>query len=249
MNKWKIYYTKIAVSSQISPHTYQCLHIYWFYRYSHYHPLVPNQPLSPSVTLYHPLLPSTGLDRPPTYLFFFVWLSDDFWTVFFIFVVRGWRIRMLVWNVQEIQPLAQKMQVNRSVHFHEYYPSKSWPRVTISGDSAVPMFKLEKKYRRNKRIFIIYNQLKLVVVVDVTQTIDLLHVVFENEAVQRYCIMFMQILCLHISMYLCLIITIDCACSALLITIDNVNTICACVYLQSLAVIQQWPTRDIGKLK
>ena len=47
-------------------------------------------------------------------------------------------------------------------------------------------------------------------------------------------------------MYLCLIITIDRACSALLITIDNVNTVCACVYLLSLDLIQHWPTRVKG---
>ena len=43
-------------------------------------------------------------------------------------------------------------------------------------------------------------------------------------------------------MYLCLIITIDCACSALLITVDNVNFVWTCVYL-----MQQWLTPDIGK--
>ena len=41
--------------------------------------------------------------------------------------------------------------------------------------------------------------------------------------------MFMTILRLHMNMYLCLIITIDRACSALLITIDNVNTVCSLV--------------------
>ena len=42
-----------------------------------------------------------------------------------------------------------------------------------------------------------------------------------------------------------LIITTDYANSALLNTSDNVNTFCACVYLQSLALLQQWPTRYI----
>ena len=42
-------------------------------------------------------------------------------------------------------------------------------------------------------------------------------------------IMFMLILCLHISMYLYSIIAVASACSAL-ITIDNVNTVCSCVY-------------------
>ena len=73
-------------------------------------------------------------------------------------------------------------------------------------------------------------------------------------------------------MYLRLIITIDRARSTLLLTIDNVNTVCACAYfaanleklsyllivlmghttivqfqyLSSLDVKQQWLTRDIG---
>ena len=46
-------------------------------------------------------------------------------------------------------------------------------------------------------------------------------------------------------MYLCLISTVDCASSVLQITIDIVNTVCACVYLQSLDLIQQSLTRDI----
>ena len=37
-------------------------------------------------------------------------------------------------------------------------------------------------------------------------------------------------------------------CSALLITIDNANTVCACVHLWRFDFIQQWPTRDIGPL-
>ena len=47
-------------------------------------------------------------------------------------------------------------------------------------------------------------------------------------------------------MLLCALITIDRACSALVFTIDNVNTICACVYLESLGLIKQWPTRYKG---
>ena len=39
--------------------------------------------------------------------------------------------------------------------------------------------------------------------------------------------------------------TVDCASSVLQITIDIVNTVCACVYLQSLDLIQQSLTRDI----
>ena len=38
-----------------------------------------------------------------------------------------------------------------------------------------------------------------------------------------------------------------CACRALLITFDRVNTVCACAYLKSLAFIQQWLTRDIAQ--
>ena len=38
----------------------------------------------------------------------------------------------------------------------------------------------------------------------------------------------------------------DRACSAPVITIDNVNTVCQCVYLLSLDFNQQWPTRDKG---
>ena len=50
-------------------------------------------------------------------------------------------------------------------------------------------------------------------------------------------------------MHLCLIFLVASVASALLITIDNVNMVCACVYLLSLALIQQWPTRDIGQYK
>ena len=39
-------------------------------------------------------------------------------------------------------------------------------------------------------------------------------------------------------------ILVACAFSDLLIKIDNVNTFCACVYLESLAFKQQRPTRD-----
>ena len=47
-------------------------------------------------------------------------------------------------------------------------------------------------------------------------------------------------------MHLCLIIMIDHARTTLLITIVNVNTVCACVYLYSPDLKQQWLTRDIG---
>ena len=73
-------------------------------------------------------------------------------------------------------------------------------------------------------------------------------------------------------MYLCLIITIDRARSTLLITVNNVNTVCTCVYFAanvgklsspywfigtydgfqcsiyflSLTLIPKWLTRDIG---
>ena len=46
--------------------------------------------------------------------------------------------------------------------------------------------------------------------------------------------MFIRISLMHIRMYLCLTITMDPERSALLITIDNVNAVCACVYLKGV---------------
>ena len=53
--------------------------------------------------------------------------------------------------------------------------------------------------------------------------IGLAHVVFENETlpVNEHTVMFIQILWLLISMYLCLIILETTACFALIVTIDN----------------------------
>ena len=69
-------------------------------------------------------------------------------------------------------------------------------------------------------------------------SIDLFHVVFENEGLPRYCSMNIT-LCYYVNddlmlaykHALCLIILAASARSALLITTHSINKVCACVYL------------------